>query len=63
MVWGRRSPLRLALLAVAWLTGAVGAAGLRPVDWVLLACVPVVAVLLASLAARLTAMLGLARPR
>ena len=37
MVWGRRSPLRLALLAVAWLTGAVGAAGLRPVDWVLLA--------------------------
>lgn len=53
----------LTLLAVAWLTGSIGPAGLRPVDWVLLACVPVVAVLLASLAARLTAMLGLARQR
>jgi cell division transport system permease protein len=36
---------------------------LRPVDWVLLACVPVVGVLAAALAARLTASRGLARLR
>ncbi|MGI9420798.1 MAG: cell division protein FtsX [Geminicoccaceae bacterium] len=35
--------------------------GLRPVDWIFLACVPVVAALLCTLTARLTALWGLGR--
>lgn len=35
--------------------------GLRPVDWVFLACVPVIAALLCTLLARMTALWNLGR--
>lgn len=56
----------LTLIGTAWGLGYLAdipAHQLRPVDWVLLACVPVVGVLAATLAARLTASRGLARIR
>ena len=54
----------LTLAAVAWGLGQladVASHDLRPVDWVLLACVPVVGILAATLTARITASTSLAR--
>jgi cell division transport system permease protein len=56
----------LTLAGTAWAVrrfGDMPVQALRPVDWVLLACVPVVGILAAVLAARLTASRGLAKLR
>jgi hypothetical protein len=42
------------------LTNTIGL-GLRPVDWVFLACVPVICAVVCTLMARMTALWGLGR--
>ena len=56
----------LTLVGTAWALGHFAdmpTQDLRAVDWVLLACVPVAGVLLATLTARVSANTGLARLR